>query len=54
MKVIWKGLPGGMAFFFVLQEEGEGGAWKVTYVYIDLQIPVHRDIFFKCECDNLL
>lgn len=27
---------------------------EVMYVYINLQIPVHRDIFFKCKCNNIL
>lgn len=28
--------------------------WKIMYVYISLQSLVHRDIFFKCECNNIL
>lgn len=54
IKVPLKGLPCWMAFFFFLQGEGEKCAWKVMYVYNDLQIPVHRDIFFKYECNNIL
>lgn len=43
-----------MALFFFFQREREKCTWKVMYVYINLQIPVHRDIFFKCECNNIL
>lgn len=28
--------------------------WKIMYVYISLQSLVHREIFFKRECNNIL
>lgn len=34
--------------------EKEVCTWKIMYVYISLQSLVHRDIFFKCECNNIL